>query len=328
MNKETNLKLNLQFFASNNVSPQTFNPDNVMMHEKKEGELLNDFTTPILLEVMENSKIMQLGKYEPMNGTEKEFTFWADKPGAYWVGEGQKIETSKATWVKAKMRAYKLGVILPVTKEFLKYTYSQFFEEMKPMIAEAFYQKFDEAGILNKGDNPFGKSIVQSIETTGKKVKGDLNQTNIIALEALLEDDDYDANAFISKRQNRSTLRQIVDPETKERIYDKSSNSLDGLPIVDLKSNNFKKGELFAGDFDKLLYGIPQLIEYKIEDAAQLSTVTNTDGTAVNLFEQDMVALRATMHVALHIADDKAFAKLEPGTASKANADSGTPKEA
>ena len=48
------------------------------------------------------------------------------------------------------MRAFKLGVILPVTKEFLNYTYSQFFEEMKPMIAEAFYKKFDEAGILNQ----------------------------------------------------------------------------------------------------------------------------------------------------------------------------------
>lgn len=35
---------------------------------------------------------------------------------------------------------------------------------MKPMIAEAFYKKFDEAGILNQGNNPFGKSIAQSIE--------------------------------------------------------------------------------------------------------------------------------------------------------------------
>ena len=42
---------------------------------------------------MQNSKIMQLGKYEDMNGkSEKEFTYWADKPGAYWVGEGQKSE--------------------------------------------------------------------------------------------------------------------------------------------------------------------------------------------------------------------------------------------
>ncbi|MCO6063082.1 phage major capsid protein, partial [Pseudomonas sp. MOB-449] len=58
------------------------------------------------------------------------------------------------------------------------------------------------------------------------------------------------------------------------------------------------------------IYGIPQLIEYKIDETAQLSTVKNEDGTPVNLFEQDMVALRATMHVALHIADAKAFAHL------------------
>ncbi|HDH6395032.1 TPA: phage major capsid protein, partial [Staphylococcus aureus P091554] len=118
--------------------------------------------------------------------------------------------------------------------------------------------------------------------------------------------------AFISKTQNRSLLRKIVDPETKERIYDRNSDTLDGLPVVNLKSSNLKRGELITGDFDKLIYGIPQLIEYKIDETAQLSTVKNEDGTPVNLFEQDMVALRATMHVALHIADDKAFAKLVP----------------
>ena len=50
------------------VKPQVFNPDHVMMHEHKEGELLNDFNQPILLDVLQNSKIMQLGKYEDMNG--------------------------------------------------------------------------------------------------------------------------------------------------------------------------------------------------------------------------------------------------------------------
>ena len=62
------------------------------------------------------------------------------------------------------MRAFKLGVILPVTKEFLNYTYSQFFEEMKPMIAEAFYKSLMKRVFLNQGNNPFGKSIAQSIE--------------------------------------------------------------------------------------------------------------------------------------------------------------------
>lgn len=35
MEQTQKLKLNLQHFASNNVKPQVFNPDNVMMHEKK-----------------------------------------------------------------------------------------------------------------------------------------------------------------------------------------------------------------------------------------------------------------------------------------------------
>ena len=123
------------------VKVQTFNPDNVMMHEMKDGTLLNDFNEPILLDVLQNSKVMQLGKYQDMGGkSEKEFTYWADKPGAYWVGEGRKIQTTKPSIVSAKMRSHKLGVIVLASREFLNYTYSKFFEKMKPQIAEQFYK--------------------------------------------------------------------------------------------------------------------------------------------------------------------------------------------
>lgn len=316
MNETNKLKLNLQHFANNDVTPATFNPDNVMMHEHKEGELLNNFTKPVLREVMETSKIMQLGKYQEMDGTEKDFVFWADKPGAYWVGEGQKIETSKATWLEAKMRAYKLGVILPVTKEFLNYTYSDFFEAMKPMIAEAFARKFDEAGILNVGDNPFNKSIEQSVQTAGNVINGEYNEDNLLDLEALVENNDYDPNAFISKRTNRRALSSIVDSVSNERLFEKGKgrnaiDTLDGLPVVNLKSPDYKENVIYTGDFNQLFYGIPQRIEYKIDDSSQLSTIKDGNGESINLFERDMLALRATMHVAVHIADDKAFAKFE-----------------
>ncbi|MDY1594550.1 phage major capsid protein, partial [Staphylococcus haemolyticus] len=260
MNETNKLKLNLQHFANNDVTPATFNPDNVMMHEHKEGELLNNFTKPVLREVMETSKIMQLGKYQEMDGTEKDFVFWADKPGAYWVGEGQKIETSKATWLEAKMRAYKLGVILPVTKEFLNYTYSDFFEAMKPMIAEAFARKFDEAGILNVGDNPFNKSIEQSVQTAGNVINGEYNEDNLLDLEALIENNDYDPNAFISKRTNRRALSSIVDSVSNERLFEKGKgrnaiDTLDGLPVVNLKSPDYKENVIYTGDFNQLFYG-------------------------------------------------------------------------
>ncbi|PTI21325.1 phage major capsid protein [Staphylococcus warneri] len=293
------------------MNPQTFNPDHVMMHEVKEGELLNDFNQPILLNVLENSKIMQLGKFQDMAGkSEKEFTYWADKPGAYWVGEGQKIRTTKPSLVSAKMRSHKLGVIVVASREFLNYTYAQFFDAMKPQIAEQFYKKFDEAGLLNI-DNPFTQSVAQSVTSSGNLVTGPINEDNVLKLEDVLLEHDVEANAIVSKRQNRTALRQIRNEITQESIYDRSANTLDGLPVVDLKSDELKKGELYAGDFDKMFYGIPYNMSYKISEDGQLSTVQNQDGSPVNLFEQELIALRVTMDVAFHIADDKAFAKLD-----------------
>lgn len=298
------------------VKPQVFNPDHVMMHEHKEGELLNDFNQPILLDILQNSKIMQLGKYEDMGGkSEKEFTYWADKPGAYWVGEGQKIRTTKPSLVSAKMRSHKLGVIVVASREFLNYTYSQFFEAMKPQIAEQFYKKFDEAGLLNV-DNPFAQSVEQSVKTSGNTVNGEINLDNVLKLEDKLLEHDVEANAFLSKTQNRTALRGVRDENTNESYYDRSSNTLDGLPVVDLKSDEIKKGDLYAGDFNKMFYGIPYNMSYKISEDGQLSTVQNKDGSPVNLFEQELIALRVTMDVAFHIADDNAFAKLTAGSGS------------
>ena len=49
----------------------------------------------------------------------------------------------------AKMVAKKLAVIIPCSREFLHDKMSDFFEQMEPKIAEAFYLKFDDAAIRN-----------------------------------------------------------------------------------------------------------------------------------------------------------------------------------
>ncbi|WP_049399468.1 phage major capsid protein [Staphylococcus capitis] len=298
------------------VKVQTFNPDNVMMHEMKDGTLLNDFNEPILLDVLQNSKVMQLGKYQDMGGkSEKEFTYWADKPGAYWVGEGRKIQTTKPSVVSATMRSHKLGVIVLASREYLNYTYSKFFEKMKPQIVEQFYKKFDEAVLLNV-DNPFTQSVEQSVATSGNTVNGEINLDNVLKLEDKLLEHDVEANAFVSKTQNRTALRGVRDENTNESYYDRSSNTLDGIPVVDLKSDEIKKGDLYAGDFNKMFYGVPYNMNYEISTQAQLSTIQNEDGSPVNLYEQELISLRVTMDVAFHIADDNAFAKLTAGSAS------------
>lgn len=303
MNKS---KMNLQLFA------QTWKEDNVTVYEATNGSIPEKVNQLILKEIMEGSKVMQLAKYEEMDSKEKKFEYFAKGPGAYWVGEGEKIKTSKPQWLTAKMEAKKLGVIVPCSREYLTYKLGDFFELMKPKIAEAMYKKFDEACILNT-DNPFSQSVEESI--TAKKITTGIKYDNILALEDLLTDDDFEPNAFISTKKNRSTLRNVQKIENGvvvETLYDRKGNTLDGLPVVDLKS--LEKGTIYAGDFDYMYYGIPFGMSYKISEEAQLSTLTNADDTPVNLFEQELVALRVTMDVAFMIVKDGAFAKLDNST--------------
>lgn len=300
-----NKEMKLQLFA------QTWNPDNVTVFEHKDGTIPDKYNELILKDVMEGSKVMQLAKYEEMDSKEKKFEYFAKGPGAYWVGEGEKIKTSKPQWLTAKMVAKKLGVIVPCSRELLSYKVSDFFEKMKPKIAEAFYKKFDDAVILN-ADNPFPQSLEESVMESGNSISTGLTYDNILALEDILSDGDFDVNAFISTKKNRSTLRNVQKIENGvavETLYDRANNTLDGYPVVDLKS--LEKGTLYAGDFDYMYYGIPYGMSYKISEEAQLSTLTNEDGTPVNLFEQELMALRVTMDVAFMIVKDTAFAKLE-----------------
>lgn len=297
----------LQLFA------QTWDPDNVTVYENKDGTIPKKYNELILKEVMEGSKVMQLAKYEEMDEKEKEFQYFAKGPGAYWVGEGEKIQTSKAQWLTCKMVAKKLGVIIPCSREFLHYKMSDFFEEMRPRIAEAMYQKFDNAALLNL-ENPFPQSLEESATSAGHTVSGGITYDNILAMEDALSEEDYDINAFVSTKKNRSMLRNVHKIENGvvvESLYDRSNDTLDGYPVVNLKA--LEKGNLYAGDFDYMYYGIPYAMSYKVDESAQLSTIENADGTPVNLFEQELVALRVTMDVAFMIVKDEAFVKLEAG---------------
>lgn len=149
-----------------------FNPDNVLLSDAKTGEIPAEEGTLILKEFMTNSAVAQLAQYEEMTKPKKEFTYLAEGPGAYWVAEGDRIQTSKATWLSATLEAKKLGVILPVSKEFLNYTVKEFFTEMRPAIAEAFYVKFDQAALFGN-DSPYaaGTSVWEKITSSGNTIE-------------------------------------------------------------------------------------------------------------------------------------------------------------
>lgn len=297
------------------MTVQTFNPDKVLVSEKKDGTFTKKMTDIIMKDVAENSVVMQLGQYHEMDGLQEKTVYvQTDGVSAYWVNETEKIKTDKPEVVPVTLKAHKLGIILVASREALNYTWEKFFEDMKPQIVEAFYTKIDEAGLLGH-ETPFANSVAKSAKDSSQVVVGPINYENFLKLEDKLYEADINPNAFVSKIQNRSALRESRDGD-KKTIYDKANNTIDGITTVDLKSKQFKKGDLLAGDFDSLIYGVPYNINFKISEEGQISTMKNSDGTPINLFEQEMVAVRVTMDIAVMVTKANAFAKL---TASAEN---------
>nr|UVY27379.1 MAG: capsid family protein [Bacteriophage sp.] len=297
------------------MTVQTFNPDKVLVSEKKDGTFTKQMTDIIMKDVAENSLVMQLGQYHEMDGLQEKTVYvQTDGVSAYWVNETEKIKTDKPEVVPVSLKAHKLGIILVASREALNYTWQKFFEDMKPQIVEAFHTKIDEAGLLGH-ETPFANSVAKAAKDSSQVVVGPINYQNILELEDKLYEADINPNAFVSKVQNRSALRESRDGD-KKTIYDKATNTIDGITTVDLKSKQFKKGDLLAGDFNSLIYGVPYNINFKISEEGQISTMKNSDGTPINLFEQEMVAVRVTMDIAVMVTKANAFAKL---TASAEN---------
>ncbi|MEH7078499.1 phage major capsid protein [Bacillus velezensis] len=301
----------------------TFNPNNALMQDSVNGKVPTEQGTLVLKEFMTQSAVTKLAKYEEMSKPVKEFTYLASGPGAYWVGEGERIQTSKAQWLTAKMISKKLGVIIPVSKEFLRYSVTDFFTQMRPAIAEAFAIKFDQAALFGV-DSPFAKgvSVFEKIKESGNTIAlnslGNLYD-ELNGVMALVEDADKDVNGFTTTRRFRQKLRGTKDGNGLPIFNDATGGATQqalGLPIgyADSKSWDYEKAALLAVDWNYTRYGIPQGMEYKISEDATLTTIVDADGNPINLYERDMVALRVTQQVGFMTLTDDAFAAITPAT--------------
>ena len=305
--------------------PQKFNPDTVLLSETLGKEISSELITDLFTDsLVKTSKVVQLGQKEEMDGKMvRKGVEIGQLTDAYFVGEGQKIGTAKVQSKSYILEARKIAVILPVTEEVLNYTWTDYFDSIKDNIVDLFNKKIDGAAFLGLYGNPFGANVLASAKAASNVVSGDITLDNIYAVEDTPE---KEPNAFVGHRTINRTLRSIRDDVNGgQHIFEKPANpnatgELDGLPYAQLQLQDgqvYPAGTLITGNFNCLVYGIPNgtNLRLKIADQATLSKVQN-DGTLdsgdVHLFEQDMQALRAIFEIAVAIPNDEAFAAIQP----------------
>ena len=275
--------------------------------------------TEIMKNVARGSSILRLSKVSNMESDTKKVPVMTEGAGAYWVGEGERIQTSKAGWIYPELTAKKLAVIIPVTNEKLKDSTIDVFTELKESIAEAFYQAIDAAAIFGT-NSPFAKSIMSSIESTGNKVELETNGVGKLDLDvsdamALVEEEGYDVNGFVARVGVKNSLRKLRDANGNQ-LY---ATGVDGKEFysqpIEFSRNgawNKEKAEIIGGDFDKSLVGIRDGIEYTILTEATLEGTVDEDGKPISLAEQDLIGIKATMRIAYLPVKDEAFCAVVP----------------
>ena len=307
------------------MAQQKFNPDTVLLSDSLGKEITSEYITDLFTdELVKTSKVIQLGQKVEMEGKMvRKGVEVGQLTDAYFVGEGQKIGTAKVQTKSYVLESRKLAVILPVTEEVLNYTWTDFFESIKDKIVDLFNKKIDGAAFLGLYNNPFGANVLASAKRAQNIVSGDINLNNIYDVE---DKSEKEPNAFVGHRTINRTLRGIVDNVNGgQHIFTKPANpnaigELDGLPYSQLQlqdGQTYPAGTLITGNFNGLVYGIPNgtNLRLKIADQATLSKVQNNgdlDSGDVHLFEQDMQALRAIFEIAVAIPNDEAFAVIQP----------------
>lgn len=291
-------------------------PRSVALKDQLTGFVPVEKAKGIMGFVAKGSALIPQSKLEPMTAPTKEFTFWADTPSAYWVGEGKRIKTSVATFVNAVMEAHKIAVIIPCTKEKLNDTIINVFEEMKQPIADAIQQKFDMAGLFGI-DSPFKFNLFDNAVKNGMFIVDGTNPSldlDVSDVMALVEEEGMDVNGFIAHTGIKNRLRKLRDGDGNQ-LYVEGTNTKEfyNVPITFAKgkaSFDRERAQLFAGDWDKSRVGVYQGLEYETLREATLQDTLWTDGKPLSLAEQDMIALKVTARFAFLPINEKAFAIL------------------
>ncbi|MDU1053351.1 phage major capsid protein [Clostridium baratii] len=269
----------------------------------------------IMKGIARGSSILRLSTVKPMTSDTKKFPVMTDGPGAYWVGEGERIKTTKAGWIYPEMKAKKIAVIIPVTKEKLKDTTINVFEELKPLIAEAFYKAIDAACLFGT-DSPFAKNIFNSAVTAenyiidGTEKSLDLDVSDVMAL---IEDAGFDVTGFAANNGIKNRLRKLRDADGNQLFVNGvDTKEFYNEPIEFSRNGSWDKtkAEIIAADWSKSLVGIRDGLEYEILKEATLQGTLDADGKPLSLAEQDMIGIKATMRLGFLPIKDEAFSVL------------------
>lgn len=239
----------------------------------------------------------------------------------YRVNESAAITSSKATLSETVLTAKKLAALIPVSNELLQDADPDVVDVLIMLAAEAFAGKEDEWGLkgLSSGEGIFQTSGVTGVTlATGETGFADADADDLLDMQNELKSKAVAGAKYVMSLSVLNLFRKLKDSNGQYIVQSPVGSPVttlwnlpvelsDAMPAASDTAAATKFAAL--GNFNYMLFGDRKTITMSISEDA---TVTDTDGsTTLNLFEQDMSAVRFIERIDIQLAEAaNAFAHL------------------
>lgn len=264
-----------------------------------------DVSNEILQKAQEQSAIMALARRIALPGRGAAINVITSDPEASWVGETGSKPISNPGLATKVMRAYKLAVIVPFSKEFER-DVPALYDAIIERLPGALAKKFD-ATVFGNGDKP-GSDFDNFAAITAQSLASDV-YGGLVAADTDVALHGGVVNGYAISPQMRGILLGAEDTSHRPIFINNTSDSaiprLLGANVV-MSKGAFVSGSPavvgVCGDWTQAMYGIVNNIELTRSDTA---TLKNGDDT-IYLWQDNMVAYRAEVEIGFR-ADTSVF---------------------
>ena len=265
-------------------------------------------SSEILKKTQESSAVMALAQQIRLPGLGVTIPIITGDPEAAWVNETEKKPVKRGTLATKQMTPYTLAVIVPFSNQFRR-DVPALYQELVKRLPLALGKKFD-ATVFGAGDAP-GSNFDTLKDCTAQEI-GTNAYKGLVAADADIAEHDGILNGWVISPQGKAILLNAVDNNKRPLFINNVAEGAVPM-ILGAKTLQSKGAYLddtpatvgFAGDWTQAVYGTVEGVQISISDQATL----DDGGTTINLFQQNMFAVRAEIEVGFR-CDTTVFNKL------------------
>ena len=269
--------------------------------------LPTEVAAEILAKTQEASAVMSLARQIQLPGRGVSIPVITSDPEAAWVGETAAKPVSNPGLETKIMEAYKLAVIVPFSNEFRRDA-AALYDELVRRLPLALAAKFD-ATVVGAVQAP--GSNFDNFASASAQVIGTNTYDGLVAADTDIAVHGGILNGFALSPQGKGVLLAAKDGNQRPLFINSVAEGaipmVLGAPVAVNKGMYNATGKVLgiAGDWSQAMYGTVEGV--KIDYSAD-ATLTSGN-TTINLFQQNMFAVRAEIEVGFR-ADVNCFNRL------------------